>query len=267
MSSFAPPARQIVMSVPFPNPETSWHVEQGNQPIDIQAVSHRIGRDNVRVVRLSGGLANDNLLIDGQRVLRIYKRDVSSLGREYELLARKWSHFRVPRVLRRGDDFLILEYYQLRPLENTMQSGEATGLALAEIHQAEFDTCGLFGIGIAVTEPWPDFAHAIETYIQSSQGRSTRYKELLSQVAEFVTLRKQEMSAACERAVLLHGDFKASNLHTTQDGELLVLDWEFTYAGPASMDIGQLFRWGQPEPFAEGVVDGYKAGGGKLAAN
>ena len=43
--------------------------------------------------------------------------------------------------------------------------------------------------------------------------------------------------------VLLHGDFKVSNLHWADSDELLVLDWEFAYSGHALMDVGQLFRW------------------------
>jgi hypothetical protein len=37
--------------------------------------------------------------------------------------------------------------------------------------------------------------------------------------------RREAMQRLCRRIVLLHGDFKASNLHWTQAGQLLVLDW------------------------------------------
>jgi aminoglycoside phosphotransferase (APT) family kinase protein len=63
---------------------------------------------------------------------------------------------------------------------------------------------------------------------------------------------------------LLHGDFKVSNLHRADDGALLVLDWEFAFAGPALCDIGQLLRW-QPSALLEGAfAEAYRAGGGVL---
>ena len=69
------------------------------------------------------------------------------------------------------------------------------------------------------------------------------------------------------KPVLLHGDFKASNLHEALDGRLLVLDWEFAYAGPCLMDIGQLFRWDEPQPFTDNFVAAYMAAGGNLPKN
>src|SRR5262249_31223649 len=67
--------------------------------------------------------------------------------------------------------------------------------------------------------------------------------------------------------VLLHGDFKASNLHWTLDERLLVLDWEFAYAGPALMDIGQLLRWRPPEAFVTAFAAAYQNHGGVLSAD
>jgi hypothetical protein len=64
--------------------------------------------------------------------------------------------------------------------------------------------------------------------------------------------------------VLLHGDFKVSNLSWTESGQLLVLDWEFAYSGPSLMDVGQLFRWEPPPSFVEGFVRGYGDHGGVL---
>jgi aminoglycoside phosphotransferase (APT) family kinase protein len=67
--------------------------------------------------------------------------------------------------------------------------------------------------------------------------------------------------------VLLHGDFKPSNLHWTHRSELLVLDWEFAYAGSALSDIGQILRWGPPQIFIDAFGETYSAKGGHLVAD
>ena len=43
-----------------------------------------------------------------------------------------------------------------------------------------------------------------------------------------------------------------------------MLDWEFAYAGPALMDIGQLLRWNPPAPFVSGFIASYRRHGGVL---
>jgi aminoglycoside phosphotransferase (APT) family kinase protein len=69
------------------------------------------------------------------------------------------------------------------------------------------------------------------------------------------------------KPVLVHADFKASNLHWTQDNRLLVLDWEFAYAGSRLSDFGQLLRWPVPEPFVDALTKGYLEAGGTLPEN
>lgn len=257
----------MTMPTPLFNPETAWHAEKGIDTVDMNAVFKRIGGVSEQITPLSGGLANENLRIGHDKVLRIYKRDVTALSRECELLSRSWKQFRVPKVLDRGDDFLVLEYVNLSPLENSKRSGEVVGIALAEIHQKTFDSGGLFGEGIAVDEPWPDFVDVIQRFIRACHDQSSKHAALLSKVIDFVSSRSQQYMESCQTAVLLHGDFKASNLHCADDGGLVILDWEFTYAGPAVMDIGQLFRWGQQDPFGVGFAEGYEAGGGRLAVD
>jgi hypothetical protein len=46
--------------------------------------------------------------------------------------------------------------------------------------------------------------------------------------------------------------------------ELLVLDWEFAYAGSALSDIGQLLRWQPPERFVQAFAEAYSRHGGRL---
>ena len=251
----------------FPNLETRWHAEHKSAPVDLGEITKRVPDFDGDAVPLSGGLANDTFRLGDDRVLRIYRRDPLALPREFEVLSRPWQHFCVPRILDRGDDFLVLEFVPHGPLCNTAEQGRAVGLALGEIHQTTFDTCGIFGSSLDVVKPWPDFAGEIEKYINSYVEGAAAHRRLIEAAARFVSDCKASLQQACSRAVLLHGDFKPSNLHWTSDHRLLVLDWEFTYSGPAIMDIGQLCRFGCPEPFRKAYQGSYQEVGGQLAEN
>ena len=250
----------------YPNPEINWHRERAVghalERVALDAVRDRIGEVSEEVTLLSGGLANDSFRIGNDKVLRIYRRDPESLSREYALLGRSWGRFRVPAILERGEDFLLLEFIPHRSLESRAEHGRATGLALAEIHEQSFDVCGMFGASICIESPWEDFTAAIEDYVRAAAVECE--DTLFDQVVEFVGDQKPRLREAIQTPVLLHGDFKPSNLHWTDDDRLLVLDWEFAYAGPAWMDIGQLVRFGCPEPFRSSFEESYVAAGGVL---
>lgn len=251
----------------FPNPETNWHAENFQGEVDTHAISDRIGPYRGMAKVLSGGLANQNIRLDGDRVLRIYLRDRNTLGREREILSRPWEHFRVPRVLGSGDDFLLLEFVEHHPLRNTAEQGTATGRALAEIHSIKMPSSGELNERLEMEEVWADFPAMIEDYLRKTSDSLQPHADLIDAAEDFVRRRKSLMQEACPNPVLLHGDFKASNLHEAQDGRLLVLDWEFAYAGPCLMDVGQLLRWDEPQPFTDNFVAAYTAAGGNLPKN
>ena len=83
------------------------------------------------------------------------------------------------------------------------------------------------------------------------------------EAADWLVQRREWLRSHCAGPALLHGDFKASNLHFTEASELLVLDWEFAYAGPPWMDVGQLFRWDAPAPFRAGFERAFFPAGRK----
>ena len=252
------------MAESYPNPEVAWHAEYNAANVDYDEIAIRVPNFTGNATSLSGGLANDTFRLGEEQVLRIYRRDPLSLVRERELLSRSWSSFRVPRVLDHGSDFLLLEYVPHAPLENTAEQGDAVGRALGEIHQTTFDGCGLFGDAIELQQRWDDFVDQIGEVIASHVESFSAHTELFRDAADFVMERKSMLDERSENGVLLHGDFKPTNLHWASDGRLLVLDWEFTYAGLRFMDIGQLVRFGCPEPFRESFVDAYTASGSDL---
>jgi thiamine kinase-like enzyme len=87
---------------------------------------------------------------------------------------------------------------------------------------------------------------------------------LAARIAAFLDSNAYAARDGLDVPVLCHCDFKTSNLHVTPEGELVVLDWEFAWAGPRLIDIGQLLRWHPPESFVRPFADAYRAGGGVL---
>ncbi|AGP38045.1 hypothetical protein SCE1572_28390 [Sorangium cellulosum So0157-2] len=167
----------------------------------------------------------------------------------------------VPAVLSAGEDFLLLEHVAHGPLEDTAACGAAAGRALAEIHGVSFDSAGFLGPDLAVAAPFADCVGALRSYVASVLDRLARALrgELGERVTAFLDAHEGALRERASAAVLLHGDFKASNLHWLPSGELLVLDWEFAYAGPMLMDVGQLLRWRPGAEFVAAFAGAYRA--------
>lgn len=251
-----------------PNPERAWarpaHLEaQAGAAIDLTRaeIERRIGPFSGEVEVLSGGLANMNVRLGSDRVLRVYRRDPGAAPKEASLLARGWRSFRVPAILAAGEDFLLLEHVPHGSLQDTATCGAAVGRALAEIHGVGFDSAGFLGPDLAVAEPFADCVGALRGYVASVLERldPALRGELSERVSAFLDTDAGALRARASVPVLLHGDFKASNLHWLASGELLVLDWEFAYAGPSLMDVGQLLRWGPGPEFVAAFADAYRA--------
>ena len=247
------------------NPERNWEPHQRLQSIDRAAVERRIGTTSESLTVLPGGLANLNVRIGEHRVLRIYVRDPKSIGKEALLLGRGWDSFRVPSILDRGEDFLLLEYVPHGQLLGTDGHGAAVGKALAEIHSVVFDTNGFLGPDLSIVEPLPNWMAAVEAEMAAVFGRAhDAFASLRKPFLAFYERYRTELDDPAVGAVLQHGDFKPSNLHGTTSGSLLVLDWEFAFAGPPLMDLGQLVRWSVPRPFLDAFASGYRSNGGRL---
>ncbi len=251
---------------PLPNPETAWQRAQP-APDPRGLVEARLDRVPDEIKVLSGGQANTNLLLDGDQVLRVYQREPRAAAREAQLLRRSWRRFRVPQVLDVGEDFLLLEYVPHEPLTTSRVHAEAAGRALAEIHETTYEAHGLLSSELEVERAMPDVLEAyIGHLLDGSDELGTGHTAIRERAVAHLRASAGRLGDVLAQPVLLHGDFKASNLHWTADGELLVLDWEFAYAGPALMDVGQLFRWDPGEAFHRGFIQGYWGDGNEHEA-
>ncbi|WP_437751621.1 phosphotransferase family protein [Sorangium sp. So ce1389] len=259
---------------PLPNPERAWEraapaetlaragIDLARAEIDLvrAEVERRIGPFPGEMEVLSGGLANVNVRVGAGRVVRVYRRDPGAASKEASLLARGWRSFRVPAVLSAGEDFLVLEHVAHGPLQDTAACGAAAGRALAEIHGVGFDRAGFLGPDLAVTWPFDDCIGALRAHVDAVLDRlAPALRDALSEpVGAFLDASAGALRGLASAPVLLHGDFKASNLHWLASGELLVLDWEFAYAGPSLMDVGQILRWSPGPEFVAAFADAYR---------
>ncbi len=249
--------------IALPDPEAGWEAPRSTRALDPAAeVRRRIGQADAPVEVLSGGAANLNLKV-GDRVVRVYRREPAALAREAVLLARPWRSFRTPRLLARGGDFLVLEFVPHGRLGDDGPAGVAAGRALAEIHSETFAVSGFLGPDLGVALPLPDFPGAMRAHLASSLERPAAGSgdDLAARLLAFLDAALPALRAAAGPPVLVHGDFKAGNLGWTASGELLVLDWEFAYAGPRLMDLAQLLRWRPSAAFVEGLERTYLGAG------
>jgi Ser/Thr protein kinase RdoA (MazF antagonist) len=254
---------------PLPNPERVWERAAPAATLVPADVEQRLGPTDEPLELLAGGHANLNVRVGGGRVLRIYRRDRDAAARERALLQRLWTSFVVPAVLNSGEDFLVLEYVPHAALTISAEHGAHAGRALAEIHRTRFAQAGFLDADLHVAKPFDDALDALTAYARSELDRAADADggDLRARLTRFLSGRLDALRAVAGPPVLLHGDFKASNLHWTPANRLLVLDWEFAYAGPGLMDVGQLLRWDPGGPFVTAFADSYRGDGGVLPAD
>jgi aminoglycoside phosphotransferase (APT) family kinase protein len=244
---------------PLANPEAGWDPPDRSRTIDPADIERRVGPVDDHEV-LAGGHANLNVRI-ADRVLRIHRRDPAATAREAALLRQRWSSFVVPELFASGDDFVLVRYVPHRLLDDGAAQGVACGRALAEIHARRFAVAGFLDGDLRVVQPLPDFIGALCAHVLALAGPGGDLRPVV--VAE-IERRRDVLAVVSAPPVLLHGDFKVSNLHWADEERLLVLDWEFAHAGPALMDIGQLIRWSPSRAFLDAFAAAYRSSGGTL---
>jgi aminoglycoside phosphotransferase (APT) family kinase protein len=245
----------------LPNPELE-RADDGSLGAARGEIVERIGEFDGAFRTLSGGHANTNVRIGQDRVLRIYRRDVTALHLEANLLGRAWETFRVPGILKQGPDYLLMEFVPHAPVQTSREHGAAVGRALAEIHAYALEAPGFLDSDAhSVENPFDGFVDEVIDYVRSSDGTP---KEARVAIPSELEAHRGGIEALASSPVLLHGDYKASNVHWAEDGQPFVLDWEFAWSGPALADVGQLFRWEPPADFRHGFERAYRAAGGEL---
>jgi Ser/Thr protein kinase RdoA (MazF antagonist) len=217
-------------------------------------------------VVLGGGLRSLNLRF-GDRVVRVALASDHDLGKEEALLRLLGGEIRVPRVLDVAPGALLLEHVPHEELPASVAAARAVGRAAARIHAHRFEQSGFLDAALGIPDPFPTAYEGLRAWADGMlAGRpGRRLGALADRVRRAWEGSDATLRAVCAAPVLVHADFKPANVKwLPAESDVLVLDWEFAWSGPALMDVGQFLRWGAPGPFVAALVRAYREAGGDL---
>ncbi len=214
---------------------------------------------------LGGGLRGVDLRSD-ELVARVSMGDGVSIPREAAVLRLVADDVCVPEVIDASDRVMLVRFVEHGPLPATEAAGRAVGATAAAIHARKFDAPGLFDDAPVVREPWTSAVDGLREHVDAllDGGAGRRLGGRAHEIRALWDRHDARLQDATRDTVLVHSDFKPTNVKWTMDARVLVLDWEFAWAGPALFDVGQLMRWDPPEPFVAGFTAGYRVAGGIL---
>jgi aminoglycoside phosphotransferase (APT) family kinase protein len=269
----ADPAR---VALPFPDvrllsyPEPQWERSVACPAIDDAFLdAHLSGRPELRRRRwtpLPGGLRHAMLRSD-DLVLRVALSAEQDLAREAAVLRHVASSVRVPRVVDAWEGALVLEHVAHEELPASDEAGRAAGRAAARLHRTRYERSGFLDASLRVPSPFPGALRGLLDWAgEALRGASGRaLGDVAAEVSALWRAHAPALETACAAPALVHADFKAANVKwLPRERDVLLLDWEFAWAGPPLMDLGQMLRWEEPPPFRRGLEEGYRGEGGVL---
>jgi fructosamine-3-kinase len=166
------------------------------------------------------------------------------------------SSLRVPEVLERGSDFLVLELLELGSLDG--KSAEAFGHGLAELHRSGAPSYGLdrdnfIGLTEQTNTPharWADF-YREERIL--SMARRCDFDRATRAMIDDVAGRMDELVGPEEPPSRLHGDLWSGNACADENGTPCIFD-PAVAGGSREMDLAMMRLFGG---FPKRVFDAY----------
>lgn len=246
------------------------------------------GVEVAALTRLSGGFRNWNFRVDaagGSRLLRVYAAGDETAWKEQRLAELVSPKVRSPQYLNIqsvGDRVVaVREFHEGRPLHELIERedwpaaklGRRIGEALAAVHAVQFQECGELDRNLNITERYDISGSGVAEYVrmrlESGVGAGRIEPELVKQLAILLEDSASEVDEWCQRPVLVHGDFGATNLVRCAQGGVSILDWEFGFSASPMFDFGNLMRppLETNEVFKRNLEESYRANGGELPEN
>jgi aminoglycoside phosphotransferase (APT) family kinase protein len=181
--------------------------------------------------------------------------------RESRLLrALESAEVRIPKVLAVGDDESILgvPFYVMRFEEGTVITGSVPPVldepaerrrvseelvdALAEMHAADWQACGLEGFG----KPTGYLDRQLRRFGGLWEHNKTRELPLVQEVGEWLAAHKPESP----QATIVHGDYRLGNVMFANGAParlVAIFDWEMATIGDPLADVGYMTAtWSEP---------------------
>lgn len=169
---------------------------------------------------------------------------------------------------------LLQELFGALPAGELLEIAAACGRTLAVLGRYRFASCGELDAGLQVVEEYGAPSQYVPELIARAlfEGRAGERLGAARRSCLWSAVERTRglLSVLDDKYTLVHGDYKRSNLLMTRQGGTwqvaAVLDWEFTFAGPALTDVGLFLRAGRalPPGFREAFVEGYRDEGGNL---
>ncbi len=236
----------------------------------------------IKVTPIARGNLNENYIISSggnKYVLRIHKRDTSNCALEAAIYDKICEEVPIPELIATHSDskgaWALWEYIDATPLDLLKNQSDpklwhCVGTALASIHSFTFDEAGLLGSDLHVIYPFargssPYYVETRRLIHDSTLVRKRLGGELTPKVAAFVDQHRDFFPVMGATAALVHSDFRPDNILVTDDGDVFVVDWEFSHAGSPVLDFAVLLRHQAVCPVdIDALTQGYEEAGGYL---
>ena len=232
------------------------------EPLEAFLDAHAIGRGRVEAERIGEGHSNITFLVrrgDARVVLRRPPRpplppSAHDVLREARLLrALEGTPVRVPRVLAVGDDetvlgvpFYVMEEMhgsvhasQVPPVHDTQEERGRTSEelvdALVEIHNVDWESCGLEGYG----KPTGYLERQVRRFTGLWEHNKTRELEVVEELGDWL---RDNMPESPE-STIVHGDYRLGNVMMAPEAPariVAIFDWEMATIGDPLADMGYL---------------------------
>jgi aminoglycoside phosphotransferase (APT) family kinase protein len=240
------------------------------KPLEEFLDAHDIGEGRVEVERIGEGHSNITFLVrrgNARVVLRRPPRpplppSAHDVLREARLLrALEGTPVRVPAVLAVGEDesvlgvpFYVMEEVsgnvltsaipaELDTPEERRRTSEELVDALVELHNVDWQACGLEGYG----KPTGYLERQVRRFTGLWEHNKTRELEVVEELGEWLGQNTPESS----EATIVHGDYRLGNVMLAEGApaELVaIFDWELSTIGDPLADVGYMtVTWVEPD--------------------
>jgi aminoglycoside phosphotransferase (APT) family kinase protein len=232
------------------------------EPLEAFLDAHGIGAGRVEAERIGEGHSNITFLVrrgDACVVLRRPPRpplppSAHDVLREARLLsALEGTPVRVPRVLAVGDDEDVLgvPFYVMEEMHGSVLASSIPAVldspeerrltseelvqALVEVHDVDWEACGLEGYG----KPTGYLERQLRRFSGLWEHNKTRELEVVEELGEWL---RENMPESPE-STIVHGDYRLGNVMMADraPAELVaIFDWELSTIGDPLADVGYL---------------------------
>lgn len=247
------------------------------------------------VHRMTSGLANASFRVavagrDRPVLLRLFLRDPESAPKEAAIAERLAGQIPVARFLHlapsnpaTGHPYAVLEWVDGARLETAVEGasdvglmalGRSVGAVLADIGGTTFPRPGFLDAQLGIARVYrldgPGYLAFVSDTLGNPPVRERLGDDLTDRFQAFARQNATRLDALDPTARLVHSDFGGANILVTSDAGhwavSAVLDWEFAFAGPQIVDVGNLSRAqrGLRPAFESGFSQGFIDHGGVL---